>query len=399
MKYRIVTCSVIIFLILSQVFTLAGADSVAGAPNSWTEKTAWPLGEAGYGPGYTAGGAAVVNGTIYVFAGDGDYFYNPATNNWTAFAPMPTSRVGFAVAACDNKIYVIGGEEIPFQFFPSFSAVNEVYDPSMNNWTTRAPMPVATSGMQAATVNGKIYVIGGSILTAGTPPYTYAQPVVNFTEIYDPVTDSWTMGAPVPYPVSGCAMAAVDNKIYVFGGQDEYNPPEINVNFTQIYDPASDSWSFGAPTPVSTFGSAAGATTGAEAPERIYVVGGSGGFGIGLSQNYVYDPVANNWTSAAPMPTARYSPTVAVVDDVLYVIGGGQGETPLATNQQYTPIGYVAPSPTPAPTPSPTPTASPSTDAALSGMLGYSAAAIVVAAVIVVATVIVLNKKIRKTIS
>jgi hypothetical protein len=208
-------------------------------------------------------------------------------------------------------------------------------------------MPIGTINVQAATVNGKIYAIGGSILTAGAPPYSWAQPTVNFTEIYDPVTDLWTRGAPIPYPVIGYAMTVVDNKIYVIGGQDEYNVPDINVNFTQIYDPASNLWSFGAPTPVSTMGAAAGATTSAEAPKRIYVIGGMGGFLVGLNQNYVYDPAANNWTPADPMPTARFLPTVSVVDDILYVIGGGQGDSSLATNEQYIPIGYVASTPSP----------------------------------------------------
>jgi N-acetylneuraminic acid mutarotase len=378
------------------------ADSSLGALNSWTTKASYPSGG--------AGGAAVVNGTIYVISGSGNYFYNTATDNWTAFPSMPTPREGFAVAACDNKIYVIGGEELGFQF-PlhyssdiSYSAANEVYDPSTNTWATKASMPIGTSSMQANTVNGKIYLIGGSIVTAGTPPYTWATPTVNFTEIYDPATDSWTKGAPMPYPVIGYASAIVDNKIYVIGGQDEYNLPEINVTFNQIYDPASNSWSFGAPIPVATFSAVAGATTGEQAPERIYVLGGSGGFGVGLNQNYVYDPVANNWTAATPMLTARYSPTAAVVDDVLYVIGGWQGLDILTTNEQYTPIGYVA---------SPTPTSSQSDDSSTPlasqqptqssqpqlpsvPILSYVAIVIVLATVIVVA-IIVLNKKRRKT--
>jgi N-acetylneuraminic acid mutarotase len=398
-----ITISLMMLLILSQVFALAGADSVAGAPNSWTAKAPWPLG----GASLLAGGAAVVNGTIYVISGSGNYFYDPATDNWSAFAPMPTPT-GFAVAACDNKIYVIGGAELGFQFplyyssNVSYSAVNEVYDPSTNTWATKASMPIGTSNMQANTVNGKIYVIGGSIITAGTPPYTWATPTINFTEIYDPVTDSWTRGAPIPYPVIGYASAVVDNKIYVISGQDEYNLPDINVTFNQIYDPASDSWSSGASMPVATFSAAAGATTGEQAPKCIYVVGGSGGFGVGLDQNYAYDPTANSWTAAASMPTARYGPTVAVVDDVLYAIGGGKGFSALATNEQYTPIGYIAllptltPSPRPTLTPSPRPTQS-SLLATLLAALGYSAVAIVVAAVIV-AAVIVLNKKRRKTI-
>ena len=106
--------------------------------------------------------------------------------------------------------------------------------------------------MNAATADGKIYVMGGR--TAG------AYSTVNVTEIYDPSTNSWTTGAPLLYPVVAYASAVVNNKIYVIGGQDELfgfngfvpfgepapNPtPNINVQFTQIYNPATNSWNLG----------------------------------------------------------------------------------------------------------------------------------------------------------
>lgn len=88
------------------------------------------------------------------------------------------------------------------------------------------------------------------------------------------------------------------------------------------------------------------------APKRIYVFGGSIGFGIGSNQTHSYDPISNSWLSEAPMPVARYGAEVAVVNDVFYVIGGGgfdmndvYGTTALATNEQYTPVGYGTPDP------------------------------------------------------
>jgi hypothetical protein len=172
-----------------------------------------------------------------------------------------------------------------------------------------------------------------------------AYSTVNITEVYDPASNSWTRGAAMPYPVVLYASAVVNNKIYVIGGQDEFVTGDPNVAFNQIYDPATDTWSQGAPIPVPTGqaaadAAAAGATTGLAAPKRIYVIGGSVGFGVGSNQTYAYDPEANVWSSAASMPTARYSPAVAVVNDLLYVIGGGQAASVLATNEQYMPIGY-----------------------------------------------------------
>ena len=116
----------------------------------------------------------------------------------------------------------------------------------------------------------------------------------------------------------------------------------MNLNFTQIYNPETDTWTQGAQTPVSIWQATAGATTGTMAPKRIYVLGGEGGFADPLDQNYIYDPETDEWTTGTPIPIARISPAVGVVDDLIYVIGGGVGWfKTTATVEQYTPVGYI----------------------------------------------------------
>lgn len=316
----------------------------ASPSNSWTNRAPLPVPNVEYD-------AVVVNGTVYLIGTSAifdpssnswnitnvNYAYDPTTDMWTARAPMLTPRVSFAAAACGNKIYVIGGmEETPSKGLVQITcSVNEVYDPSTNTWTTKASMPISRMQMGAATVNGKIYVMGG--MTAG------AYSTVNITQIYDPATDSWASGASMPYPVDSYVSAVVDNKIYVIGGQDEYlysMQTDQAVNFTQIYNPATNTWSLGAAIPAPTWQAAAAATTGVMAPKRIYVIGGMLGLGVGSNNNFVYDPNTNSWTAAAPMPTARYNPAVAAVNDILYAIGGGYHMSSLAVNEQYIPIGY-----------------------------------------------------------
>ena len=78
----------------------------------------------------------------------------------------------------------------------------------------------------------------------------------------------------------------------------------------------------------------AGTTSGVMAPQRIYVFGNIVGFLVSSNQNYAYDPATNSWTSGAPMPYDSVSLAVAVVNDLVYVMGDGQNV------EQYTPIGY-----------------------------------------------------------
>ncbi|GAH89305.1 unnamed protein product, partial [marine sediment metagenome] len=155
--------------------------------------------------------------------------YNPLTDNWTVKTSLPSSRMNFAVAACNGKIYVIGGKLNPQTTSAGFAlSNNEAYDPPTDSWETRTSMPTARYQTVAETVGGKIYVIGGR--TGG--PYT----TVGTNEVYDPETDTWTTASPIPLLVAGPSSAVVDNKIYVIGGQAEFEA-SMNPGLNWIYTP------------------------------------------------------------------------------------------------------------------------------------------------------------------
>jgi hypothetical protein len=80
------------------------------------------------------------------------------------------------------------------------------------------------------------------------------------------------------------------------------------------------------------------------APARIYYIGG---YSVGKFTGQVqgYNSENNSWNIAEAMPTSRAYLGVAVVNDVLYAIGGFDGTNWLNVNEQYKPVGYgtVAP--------------------------------------------------------
>ncbi|MCZ2809402.1 MAG: hypothetical protein O2V44_08615 [Candidatus Bathyarchaeota archaeon] len=299
------------------------------AEDSWTSKA--PMQEA-----KGSLGVAVVNGKIYAIGGVGliQYLstneeYDPVTDTWTFKEPMPTPRAYFGIAVYQNKIYVIGGTaERDSGWSPT--GANVIYDPATDTWETKASMPTPRIGVQASVVDGKIYLVGGNS---------------SANEVYDPATDSWTTKAPMPVAPGltrgwSCASVVVDKKIHVIGAF-----PRSNSH--QIYNTETDSWSFGAPAPSGYF-AAAGATTGVMAPKRIYVFSIDSEFwplGLPGFVHHVYDPANDSWTNGASMPTGRFNVGVAVVNDMLYVIGGyipyiGTNKFRSAVNEQYTPFGY-----------------------------------------------------------
>ena len=319
-----------LLLILSFSLSTVAVPSVDASEDSWTSMAELPTARSGLG-------VAVVDGKIYTIGGaNQEGFsatteeYDPATNTWSFKAPMLTARSAFGIAVYQNKIYCIGGYAEGF----SGTGVNEAYDPATDTWETKSPMPTPRLNIQANVVDDKIYIIGGS-------------PNGTVNEVYDPATDTWFIKASIPTAVSSYASAVVDNKIYV-----------ITSNLNQIYHAENDSWSNGAPPPSPTVLACVGATTGVFAPERIYVFGADADLPYWqlTLRNFTtqsYDPKTNNWKACASMPTGRFDAGVAVVNDMLYVIGGFTTEyrtdiftlnpsiTYSAVNEQYIPIGYI----------------------------------------------------------
>jgi hypothetical protein len=273
-------------------------------------------------------GVTVVNGEIYAIGGragkvySGEYrplqtneMYDPVSDRWAAKAPMPTARFYFAIAAFQGKIYVFGGQKgynMSGSGEPILCPSTEVYDTVTDTWETKTPMPTPRTQLSANAVGERIYLISGSK-----------------NEVYDPSTDSWTLGArsPKTVPSLGFGSAVVDNKIYFVGQEGP----------VQIYSASTDSWGQGASIPSWDLLSAA-ATIGVKVPKRVYALGG--GWIFGSSLNQVYDVESDTWHTGSPMPTARNGLGLAVVDDVLYAIGGGNGGTgydATGTNEQYTP--------------------------------------------------------------
>ena len=331
MKKKIYALTLILALFLSTVgpllVGLAAANPLAflpaitiksdGTVNSWVTRA--PMPSNAY-----AGLAAVVDGKIYVIGGfsPANNIYDPSTDNWTARTPPPGIHID-SVVAYQNKIYCIGG------------ANTEVYDPTTDSWVAKTPMPISTTGL-ANIVDEQIYVISGY-------DYPNATQLMGINQVYNIANDSWTTKASIPQPVSAYASTVCDGKIYIMGGQDpSLGTRAMNVDFTQIYDPSNDSWSLGAPMPTKVLGATACATTGIMAPEKVYLFGGYIS-ATTSSLTQVYDPQNNSWSYGAPMLSPRVNFAVANVNDALFVLGGskaGLGAPYTLNNEEYLPFGY-----------------------------------------------------------
>ena len=78
------------------------------------------------------------------------YAYDPAMDTWAERAPMPTPRGALSVTLHDGKLYAIGGYDRKAN-----SAAVEVYDPEGNTWAARTPLPTPRDHLAAAPCPGK----------------------------------------------------------------------------------------------------------------------------------------------------------------------------------------------------------------------------------------------------
>src|SRR6266850_1523561 len=82
---------------------------------------------------------------------DATQIYDPALNSWTLASPMASGRERHAIALLhDGRVLVAGGKTNAPNFSSLASA--EVYQPATNSWSAIAPMPAGLSSATAATL-------------------------------------------------------------------------------------------------------------------------------------------------------------------------------------------------------------------------------------------------------
>lgn len=113
--------------------------------------------------------------------------YDPKTNAWAALPSLPVGRSSFDAAVIGNKIYVVGGWNLQGDADTQWqdSALSFDLSSEKKNWQEIAKPPFHRRALSLAACNGKLYVVGGMTKEGG--PTTK-------TAIYDPATNQWSDG-------------------------------------------------------------------------------------------------------------------------------------------------------------------------------------------------------------
>ena len=229
---------------------------------------------------------------------------------WNIVADYPFAGESVSVSSDGTVAYAVGG------FDPNIGPTNAFnqYDPVADSWT---PLPSIPTGFYDAPSvydanTNRVYVFGGFDTTFA---------VRDIVQIYDVASNTWVAnGTPMPDPAGRYFAAAVyypaDGRIYVFGGFDGATFSEQTNAWA--YDPVTDTWDTSlAPIPVA-MGGAGYSIVG----QNAYLSGHWNG-GLGSTDNYRYDIVANTWTAMAPVPVNIYRPASGAIGTNAYLVGGG----------------------------------------------------------------------------
>lgn len=221
-----------------------------------------------------------------------------AADPWELVSSIGVARASAAVATVDGKVYVIGGRANGVLKTTAVENSVEVYDPAANSWTALAPKPTGVVNDEAGVIGGIVYVPGGGVL-----------------EAYNPATNTWATRAPMPAVVSSGAVAVVGNKLYVLGGTVE----GVVGGTCYVYDQPGNTWSTCVSMTHSRRSAGAGVIDG-----KIYVYGGDSGSFFDASRDLErYDPSNNTWTTLANSGGVGWT-GVGVVGygGLLYACGG-----------------------------------------------------------------------------
>jgi len=283
-----------------------------GQPTVWSTgyMPNWPSDSRLYGPPEgrfsRTNLATVVNGYLYIVGGAASYPWKDAShtsytvndqnrntvwyakiNNdgslgtWKAGTPLPYGLQDQVVASWEGHIYVVRGWAEN-----SESLVADVYsDGSISSWRSGPDLSPVWHGQAGAIYNGYIYTSGGHI-----------DPTI-YQDIYYAKLDcsgnigTWQTSS-LPKPLEFHAFVPLNGRVYVIGGNDEWNPTDY---LSSVYSAAINSdgslggWTTENSLPVPRAEAGAATYNG-----RIYIVGGSSDPGTPTNTIYISSQTSGN---------------------------------------------------------------------------------------------------------
>ncbi len=239
------------------------------------------------------------NGQLFVHGGGGDgpsaswYLVTPDSSGnyvdgtWTQAGSMNVGRLYFGSTVLPNgEVFVVGGEYATDQ---NFSNSAEIYNPVTNKWTMVASSPKSIVGDEPTELLPDGNVLVGDIEDNGT-------------EIYDPTTNKWSTGGTKVYNDQSDEEAWVKLANGDILTYDLFSSINDNRFEAELYNPNTNTWSDASNT-VGTIPLLSTAGTGYELGPALLLPNGDALFTGTNGATALYNPSTNSWTQGPTMPS------------------------------------------------------------------------------------------------
>jgi N-acetylneuraminic acid mutarotase len=296
-------------------------DGEAFTEIDWSTGTAGPLAR-------SEAQAGTVDGKLYVFGGfntDTEPLsradvYDPAADEWTRLADLPTRLTHAGTATVGRSIYFAGGYiGVNATGGRQQFGVRDVwrYDVDTNTYARMPDLPNRRGSGALVALGNELHYFGGNNSDREDVGTHFVLNLNGGT--------AWTTAVSLPNPRSHMGYAAVGGKIYAVGGQRGNDAQLVTQGDVDVWDPAHpDEWTDATSIPqaVSHISSSTFVMHG-----RIIVLGGETAHQAAVRTNWAYDPATDTWTELTRLPTARRSGAAGVIDGVLYYTSGSKSGT------------------------------------------------------------------------
>ena len=236
----------------------------------------------------------------------------PTTCHWTAHAPLPKPRAGYAAGVLAGRLIVAGGSSW-IDGMKAQTAATDAFDPECNCWSRMPPLPVALSDAESVTVGGKLFVLGGTYRSEG------------LRQVYAFDGQSWKLRGDMELPEPRLLGAAVTDgrRIFLLGGISKpgdyasglktmwsIDPDDATRGWTALPDlPGAGRVSFGA-----VFESG-----------RILVIGGyraDSSVRGNLKDIWSFNTSSRQWSRTGTLPEGRRAMAAIVANHGVFLLGG-----------------------------------------------------------------------------
>ena len=275
-------------------------------------------------------GTVVLDDRLYLFGGYTEgvkssklsHVFDPQENSWTQIQDLPSAISHMNMVLDGRTVWFAGGYKDGYKGH----TIAEVwsYDIDADRYTAAPLLPETRGGGGLALVGRQLHYMGGVKADRDTDAPDHW--VLDLDE-WGTGSAQWTSAAPMPEPRNQFSCVTFEGRIYAIGGQVQHDSMQLDQARVDIYDPDTDSWSIGPALPKGHSHAEGGTFVHGG---RIYMVGGHT-TKPGETKQVEADILALSpgaqWELVGTLPMPLSSPAAAIIGGRLYVAGGSPGRS------------------------------------------------------------------------